>query len=202
MKLRQMVYSYVFATAILRFPKPQQEPQTSDSNAIVIDGIGPPSGIQYTSKRVHAEALPVGYGEARLEITLASTVAGTCCVPWLKPCFKIDVTGTATTAPWPAAFQMYSDFDDGYLTQTSLRKYRHVDVLLRYVAAERAAFADVRVWKAHLKLLTSLAQMLGTSEGALRDPGLDVLITADDDWEAQTCTTRLEKVRVEPVLNV
>jgi len=182
--------------------------------------MNPPSAILYASKRVNAEALPVWYHEARLEITLASTAAGTCCVPWLKPCFGICPPGAATIAPWPVAFQMYSDCGDGYLTQKSLRRFRHVDLLLHYSAAERAAFADIEVWKAHLKLLSSFAQILGTSGGALQDLGLDLIVIADNAWEAadlfltrengrlrsllspfQTYITRLKKARIEPVLS-
>jgi len=80
--------------------------------------------------------------EARLEITLSSTRAGIYCVPWLKPCFKIGPPGTATIAPWPAIFQIYSDCGDSHLMQTSLCKYRHVDIMLHYSGVELAAFAD------------------------------------------------------------
>jgi len=127
--------------------------------------------------------------------------------------------GIAAIAPWPAVFQMYSDCSDGYLTQTSLRKYRHVDILLQYGAAEPAAFADVETWKGHMKLVSSFAQLVRKPGGSLLDLGLDLFIIADDAWEAlflqrntghlrsllspfQSYTIRLNKARVEPVLSV
>jgi len=56
MEIPQMVYSYVFTTAVLHLPKVQREPQSPDSDATVIDDIAPPSAIVRVSKRMYVEA--------------------------------------------------------------------------------------------------------------------------------------------------